>query len=271
MTFIEIVNEIRKLNPGVEILLGNPDRDIRAYYRLFTSVPNKKLKLPKGVKNYIDDKTQYNEDDLVIITDYFKKTKAKDGFVYDFCIDGGYNGKGKRTYYDVSVSVDENPSLKLHTFVDENEDLNNSIEFSVTDGELCLKLNRINVRSREEANSIVNEQLVYKKDKHYCYYQKEKFNKKNEYLRQIGFFQEEIGVKVIGLGNCDDYLCTGRTVEDFLINNPDGIELFERFRNFINQIIPFEELMVNEELIKVNGLSLFFDTVKKIDGIRGAK
>lgn len=54
MNFNQLINEIRKLNPDVEIRIGNPQFDSLASNRIFSSVPMDKLKLPEGF--YANDK-----------------------------------------------------------------------------------------------------------------------------------------------------------------------------------------------------------------------
>ena len=48
MNFNQLINEIRKLNPGVEIRIGDERFDREARSRIFSSVPMHQLKLPEG-------------------------------------------------------------------------------------------------------------------------------------------------------------------------------------------------------------------------------
>lgn len=48
MNFNQLINEIRKLNPGVEIRIGDERFDREARSRIFSSVPMNQLKLPEG-------------------------------------------------------------------------------------------------------------------------------------------------------------------------------------------------------------------------------
>lgn len=48
MNFNQLINEIRKLNPGVEIRIGDERFDREARSRIFSSVPMQQLKLPEG-------------------------------------------------------------------------------------------------------------------------------------------------------------------------------------------------------------------------------
>lgn len=48
MNFNQLINEIRKLNPNVEIRVGDPNFDSLASSRIFSSVPLEQLKLPEG-------------------------------------------------------------------------------------------------------------------------------------------------------------------------------------------------------------------------------
>ena len=48
MNFNQLMNEIRKLNPGVEIRIGDERFDREARSRIFSSVPMHQLKLPEG-------------------------------------------------------------------------------------------------------------------------------------------------------------------------------------------------------------------------------
>jgi|GEM_PF-5183819 len=48
MNFNQLINEIRKLNPNVEIRVGDPQFDSLASERIFSSVPMEQLKLPEG-------------------------------------------------------------------------------------------------------------------------------------------------------------------------------------------------------------------------------
>lgn len=48
MNFNQLINEIRKLNPGVEIRIGDERFDREARSRIFSSVPIHQLKLPEG-------------------------------------------------------------------------------------------------------------------------------------------------------------------------------------------------------------------------------
>lgn len=54
MNFNQLINEIRKMNPGVEIRIGDPNFDSRARDRIFSSIPLEQLKLPEGY--YSNDK-----------------------------------------------------------------------------------------------------------------------------------------------------------------------------------------------------------------------
>lgn len=60
MNFNQLINEIRKLNPKVEIRIGDPQFDTRARDRIFSSIPLEQLKLPEGyysnLKNGITNK-----------------------------------------------------------------------------------------------------------------------------------------------------------------------------------------------------------------------
>lgn len=60
MDFDELINEIIKLNPDIEIRIGNPNLDSQAYDRIFSSIPMEQLKLPEGyysnTKNGITNK-----------------------------------------------------------------------------------------------------------------------------------------------------------------------------------------------------------------------
>lgn len=48
MNFNQLINEIRKLNPGVEIRIGDERFDREARSRIFSSVPMHQLRLPEG-------------------------------------------------------------------------------------------------------------------------------------------------------------------------------------------------------------------------------
>ncbi len=48
MNFNQLINEIRKLNPGVEIRIGDPQFDSLADSRIFSSKPMNQLRLPQG-------------------------------------------------------------------------------------------------------------------------------------------------------------------------------------------------------------------------------
>ena len=48
MNFNQLINEIRKLNPGVEIRIGDPKFDSLANSRIFSSKPMNQLRLPQG-------------------------------------------------------------------------------------------------------------------------------------------------------------------------------------------------------------------------------
>ena len=48
MNFNQLINEIRKLNPGVEIRVGDPQFDSLADSRIFSSKPMNQLRLPQG-------------------------------------------------------------------------------------------------------------------------------------------------------------------------------------------------------------------------------
>ena len=54
MNFNQLINEIRKLNPGVEIRVGDPEFDSLADSRIFSSKPMQQLRLPQGF--YANDK-----------------------------------------------------------------------------------------------------------------------------------------------------------------------------------------------------------------------
>ena len=54
MNFNQLINEIRKLNPNIEIRVGDPQFDSLAGERIFSSVPMEQLRLPEGY--YSNDK-----------------------------------------------------------------------------------------------------------------------------------------------------------------------------------------------------------------------
>lgn len=54
MNFNQLITELKRLNPNVEIKLGNPELDSAAYERIFCSVSADNLKLPEGF--YFNDK-----------------------------------------------------------------------------------------------------------------------------------------------------------------------------------------------------------------------
>lgn len=49
MKYIEIIDEIRRKNPGIKIIIGDPNTDKKAYYRIYAAASGSKLELPKDV------------------------------------------------------------------------------------------------------------------------------------------------------------------------------------------------------------------------------
>jgi len=85
LSFYQLINEIRKLNPGVEIRVGNPNFDAFAYNRIFCSVPMESLTLPDGYysnsKNGITNKHN-TEDGFYISLSVETLENMREGYVY---------------------------------------------------------------------------------------------------------------------------------------------------------------------------------------------
>lgn len=278
MTFNDIVNEIKRLNPGVEILIGDPKRDRKAYYRIFASVPKEKLKLPNGVKCYNGDNVQYKEDDFVITIEMFEKEKTKDGIKYSFCVDGGKDIKGRRLFYSVSVLNIENPVLEVNAFIEGEEKSFNCFKLCIENEKLLLNYNGIETGSLEKHLSKISKRMQYTKDESYYYSEYEECESRTYYSQTVWQYNNEL--KVLDVEKMDivsrEIIDSGRYsytegLENFLTEHPEGIECFNLFRNFINQLIPFEQLVVTRELIDNNGLSMFFDEGNKTKTGDGSK
>ena len=62
MKYIEIIDKIRELNPGIKIITGDPNTDKKAYYRIYATADGKRLELPKDV-HLVDNSTSVEVDE----------------------------------------------------------------------------------------------------------------------------------------------------------------------------------------------------------------
>lgn len=101
MNFNQLINEIRKMNPGVEIRIGDPNFDSRARDRIFSSIPLEQLKLPEGYysngKNGITNK-HYSQNGMYVTIDVEDIKKAHP----ETLMETGYDlNEEKRKQYDL--------------------------------------------------------------------------------------------------------------------------------------------------------------------------
>ena len=64
MKYIEIIDKIRELNPGIKIITGDPNTDKKAYYRIYATADGRRLELPKDV-HLVDNSTSVEVDEDV--------------------------------------------------------------------------------------------------------------------------------------------------------------------------------------------------------------
>lgn len=112
MNFNQLINEFRKLNPGVEIRIGDPRFDSLAYNRIFCSKPMTQLRLPQGYyaneKNGITNKHN-SASGMYVAIEVEDLSKANPALL----MSTGYNlEEEKRQQYEIDMKRKEQSNLR---------------------------------------------------------------------------------------------------------------------------------------------------------------